>query len=614
MFDNRINFGKALRSFEGYEMDYAIGTTYSLSLEALMFIPVTLFFGEELNPTEKVLTSEMFEALTKVPDQVQLFCQRGKLQKPSFYHNILAFWEKSVEQIQMASHVESFHPKIWLVRYVPTKKELPVRYKFICSSRNLTLCRDWDMAIQMEGAVKKGKQEANKPLLEFIQMLNAKATRKIKQEILDEIMHIAFELRDDQASYSFHPIGFNNKKHPLLLGDSKQDQLLVISPFLDKDTIAAYKKRTSRFYLFSNGYELNRIPQTCLDEVNEVFMFHPLLEQPFFAEPEADSDEEMDNSINGNVEPDSEYNPSMNLHAKLYISQNERTSRWFIGSANCTPPATERNIEFLTEISFVSGKATIENAKTLLVTPKKGQGLFVRYASGKNTETEEELQTEADLRKLIYNLAALKFVGSAHKREDGRFDMEIKLEQAILSLPLDWSITVLPLSANNSNALSINSSEKEQILKFKAFEESQLTPYLLCTIHYNKSLKKQLVLDCEIEFAADRMGKIFKSIINNQEKLFKYLSAILSKEETLPLLELQKKESLYKVSLVSKTLENMSLYEKLLLAASRDKKKIKLAAKTIEYLENETDEQGIRIVNEDFVEFFKVFKPFADES
>jgi hypothetical protein len=254
MFDNRINFGHALRPFEHYEMDSAIGTTYSLSLEALMFIPVTLFFGEELNTTEKVLTSEMFDALTKVPEQVQIFCQRGKLQKPPFYHNILAFWEKSVEQIQMESHLNSFHPKIWLVRYLPTKKGLPVKYKFICSSRNLTLTRDWDMAVHMEGEVQKSKKSANKPLFEFMQMLNERAKKKIKQDILDEIMHINFELKDDQVAYAFHPIGFNNKKHPLLIPSNQQESLLLISPFLDKTTIDAHRKRSKEFYLFSNGH------------------------------------------------------------------------------------------------------------------------------------------------------------------------------------------------------------------------------------------------------------------------------------------------------------------------------------------------------------------------
>ena len=614
MFDNRINFGQALRPFENYEMDSAVGTTYSLSLEALMFIPVTLFFGEEFITTEKVLSSEMFEALTKVPDQVQLFCQRGKLQKPSFYHNILAFWEKSIEQVQMDSHLQSFHPKIWLVRYKPTKTGLPVRYKFICSSRNLTLCRDWDMAVNMEGKVQKAKHNANKPLLEFMLMLNEKATKKIKPEILDEIMHISFDMNDDQVAYAFHPIGFNNKKHPLLSGDSKQDELLVISPFIDKTTIEAHRKRSKHFSLFSNGFELDKIVASCLAEVDEVMMFHPLLDKPFFSEPaEGGGDEVTDQNINGNVEPDSDYNPSMNLHAKLYITQNKKTSNWLIGSANCSDPATGRNIEFLTEISFVAGKATIDDAWVPLVHPAKGQGLFLPYEHGTSTESAEDKQAEADLRLLIYKLASLQFSGSTHKRADGRFDMEIKSDKAELNLPPGWSITLMPLSAHNSAEQELISCSDIQTFMFNDFEESQLTPYLLCTIYYSNGLKKQLVLDCAVEFDADRMRKIFKSVISNQEKLFNYLSAILSKDEIMPLADLIPKEPAARRTISSKALENLPLYEKLLLAASRDKKKIKLAAKTIAYLEKETDENGNLIVDEKFATFFEIFKPFGDE-
>ncbi len=615
MFDNRINFGHALRPFEHYEMDHAIGTTYSLSLEALMFIPVTLFFGEELNLTEKMLSSEMLEALTKVPEQVQLFCQRGKLQKPSFYHSILAFWEKSVEQIHMDSHLKSFHPKIWLVRYAPTKKGLPVKYKFICSSRNITLSRDWDMAVHMEGKVQKDIHSANKPLLDFVLMLNEKATKKIKQEILEEIMHIDFELTDEQVAYAFHPIGFDNKKNPLLSGNRQQEQLLLISPFLDKTTIAAHRKTSKHFYLFSNGHELDKIEPSSLADIDEVMMFHPLLDQPFFADPaEASSDEVSDQNINGNIEPDSEYNPSMNLHAKLYITQNRKTSSWLIGSANCSDAATERNIEFLTEISFAAGKANINDAWVPLVSPAKGEGLFVPYTEGISIETDEEKKAEADLRRLIYEIAGLQFLGYAQKRADGRFDIEITLEKATLTLPSGWGVTILPLSANSSSELKILPHINDQKFKFLDFEESLLTPYILCTINYSNGLTKQIVVDCNITFGPDRMRKIFKSIINNQEKLFKYLTAILSKDETVPLGELQKKGLQSQAAKTLSALENMPLYEKLLLAASRDKKKIKLAAKTIDYLQHEKDENGQPIVEENFATFFEIFKPFGDES
>jgi hypothetical protein len=172
---------------------------------------------------------------------------------------------------------------------------------------------------------------------------------------------------------------------------------------------------------------------------------------------------------------------------------------------------------------------------------------------------------------------------------------------------------LLPLSATTSAEQEIKPTNSVQQLLFNDFEESQLTPYILCSIYYAPGFKKQLVLDCEIEFDDDRMRKVFTSIINNKEKLFKYLSAILSKGEVLPLTPLRGQVKQTHPSTATPQLETLALYEKLLIAASRDKKKIKMAAKTIAFLQHEKDEQGQPIVEEAFTTFFDVFKPFADE-
>jgi hypothetical protein len=41
---NRIDYGDQLVPPEGYELSYAVGTSYSLDLEALMILPVALFY------------------------------------------------------------------------------------------------------------------------------------------------------------------------------------------------------------------------------------------------------------------------------------------------------------------------------------------------------------------------------------------------------------------------------------------------------------------------------------------------------------------------------------------------------------------------------------------
>ena len=52
--NNRIDYGEQLIPPEGYELAYAVGTTYSFDLEALMILPVALFYAQKLdgNPDE----------------------------------------------------------------------------------------------------------------------------------------------------------------------------------------------------------------------------------------------------------------------------------------------------------------------------------------------------------------------------------------------------------------------------------------------------------------------------------------------------------------------------------------------------------------------------------
>ena len=47
--NNRIDYGEQLIPPEGYELAYAVGTTYSLDLEALMILPVALFYAQKLD-------------------------------------------------------------------------------------------------------------------------------------------------------------------------------------------------------------------------------------------------------------------------------------------------------------------------------------------------------------------------------------------------------------------------------------------------------------------------------------------------------------------------------------------------------------------------------------
>lgn len=347
---NRINFGEALRPFEGYELAHAIGTTYTLDLEAVMFLPVSLFFGEDL-AIEKYCSNELLTALTKVPEKVQLFCQRGKIFAPFFYHNILEYWSENIEQVQMDAYNESFHPKIWLLRYVPLQKDNPIKYRFICTSRNLSKSTDWDLAITLEGALQRKSIKENAPLLEFITFLNRKARKKIKPEILKEIPFIQFELQPGQELLQFFSMS-PSSPHPILREDFFAKKLLVITPFVDAPSIRQLRAKTKNLVLLSSKYELDKLPVELFDVIDDCYQFNPLLEIETAAAEEGGRTTDLSDSA---IEPEQEYTQGNALHAKLYVTSKGAAVSWYVGSANCTIPACSgKNIEFLTALSGTS--------------------------------------------------------------------------------------------------------------------------------------------------------------------------------------------------------------------------------------------------------------------
>ena len=67
---NRLDYGKQLAPPLGFELDHAIGTTYSLDLEAILLIPVALFFSEDLDINPKEIRDDTLESLVNVSKKV----------------------------------------------------------------------------------------------------------------------------------------------------------------------------------------------------------------------------------------------------------------------------------------------------------------------------------------------------------------------------------------------------------------------------------------------------------------------------------------------------------------------------------------------------------------
>lgn len=164
---DRLDYGQLLTPPAGYYLDFAVGTTYSLNLDAL--VGATLSLGLSAETDSDLMNNPvcLLEALRSTGDNVALYCEGGQIHLPRNVTPLYILLEKMVFPVKTPkrrglSSYPSFHPKVWLIRYTNQQKE--VVYRFIVLSRNLTFDRSWDISFSMDGVVQKRKRNKNLPL------------------------------------------------------------------------------------------------------------------------------------------------------------------------------------------------------------------------------------------------------------------------------------------------------------------------------------------------------------------------------------------------------------------------------------------------------------------
>ena len=156
--NDRLDYGQILAPPAGYDLDFAVGTTYSLDLDALVGASLALGLSEE---TDSELMNNpicLLEALRSTGDKVALFCEGGQIHMPNKVTALYILLEKMVCSVKTAKRRGSakfpaFHPKFWLIRYKNNNGDL--LYRIIVLSRNLTFDRSWDVTYYLDGHITK---------------------------------------------------------------------------------------------------------------------------------------------------------------------------------------------------------------------------------------------------------------------------------------------------------------------------------------------------------------------------------------------------------------------------------------------------------------------------
>jgi hypothetical protein len=327
--------------------DRAVGTTFSLDLEALLLAPVAFALFDarltESGDPNRTDPLAVMEAVRRHANNVDLFCQAGQIALPAKDRPIFAFVEGSVHQAAAPSAHHIFHPKIWCLRFRSANTD-DVAYRLLVLSRNLTFDQSWDTLAAVDGRLdEKWTYEENEPLAAFLRELPRLAILPLDDEraasveaFADEIQSVEWELPEGFTGLHFLPAGipgYPAKQMP------SSDRVLVIAPFLTNQQLERTASSSQRATLISRTESLDQIHGDLLAKFDEVLILSDAAHQGDGA----------DQSQSSRTTEDTGERPGVlgsGIHAKVLVTEVGNKVEFRTGSTNATDAGWGGNVEF----------------------------------------------------------------------------------------------------------------------------------------------------------------------------------------------------------------------------------------------------------------------------
>ncbi|MGH2960360.1 MAG: DUF6361 family protein, partial [Solirubrobacterales bacterium] len=339
--DSRQSLVEALKPPAGFTLDLAVGTSFSLHLDAALtpaaaFAVQSVTGGDESQDHLEPLA--LLDALRKNSERISIFFQSGQV-PVSRGRKLLAFFEDSLIPVT-APLGGVFHPKVWVVRYANTSGS--TTYRTLCASRNLTYDRAWDTIIRLDSSegVSPGVEPAG--LAEFVAALPGCAVSPLESkrhaEILafaEELHRVNWSLPEGFEEAEFLPIGMNRPVPFPITKDATR--IAVISPFLSSGFIDAIGSGSQRTVLVSSPQSID----DCAAAAGRRFA-----EDVWVLNPDAVPDHLIAEESHSDATPNDPGIPFSGLHAKLFVSETGARTEVITGSANATTAAFRKNVEF----------------------------------------------------------------------------------------------------------------------------------------------------------------------------------------------------------------------------------------------------------------------------
>ena len=599
--NDRLDYGQVLAPPDKYRLDFAIGTTYSLDLDALVGACIALGLSEETDSDLMKNPICLLEALRATGDKVALFCEGGQIHTPNSVTPLYILLEKMVFQVNTAKRrgiakFPSFHPKFWLLRYVDEQNN-PL-YRVVVLSRNLTFDRSWDITFCMDGKVNGRKTLKTAPVGDFLSYLvgqlpsdeNAKAKQKKIRAIQRELPFVHFELNSREFDdFEFLPVGIKSSNggfhstedEPFnpLFNDSCHE-VLVMSPFLSNSVIREFKERNTYinhtdYMLFTREMSLSKLnAEDCRN-----FRIFTMKDAVVDGESAISEDEPQVQK--------------QDIHAKVYMVRKNSDSYLYLGSLNASHNAMFGNIEFM---------MLLKSKNRYLNMTKLSEALFngsednpsnpfqeVFLTSEIAVDEEEEKQNLLD--GYIKEINRLK--PTARVILNGEyFDLSVCFSDMIEA---EYKVSISPLLSNKTEIISEN-------ILFKSLALTQLSEFYKISVSDGKRTVERIIIIPTEGLPEDREKAVVSSVVKDKECFYRYIAFLLGDSYVLGALEAASsaESSIMNHSNSSACLP--ALYEKMLQTAATAPERFK----EIDYLVKAISSDGV--IPENFEELYTTFK------
>jgi len=594
--DQRELLLDALRPPQGYRLDRGIGTTFTLDLLTLLIAPLSMAFLEVAD-TAQALENPLLllEALRRCANRITVFCQAGRIAIPPPDNLLYSFLEKSVVQVR-APYGGVFHPKTWLLRYLPEADGARPIYRLLNLSRNLTFERSWDLILRLEGQLMPEHRNAfgrNNPLGDFIQMLPRLAKDPPEQRILQdvdllqsEVRRVAFQAPAPfENELTFYPSGIPGYNRGYRF-DNKSQRALVVSPFLSTGLLQRITASGAGHVLISRANSLATLDPATLASFECVYV----LDDAATVEPESAASGDASVAGTGEEVAGIEHEPS-GLHAKLYVLEAGWDATWLVGSANATEAAFQRaNVEFM--VALRGRKARVGIDRVLGTEGDEGAllPLLRTYLPGERAAVDEEQKAVQELAErvrkwLVNEEMRLKVVPQGADR----FDLVLHRRSAKGLAPQgEYAIACWPITLPSLRGVPFD--PRAGSLRFADLALLTLTSFIAFSLSVRSgALEHKLcfVLNLPIDgLPEERQDSLYSAVITDRSQFLHYLWIMLMGDEA---------SRLGWLDLVGQGLESrgrwdthegdLPLLEALVRALSRSPEKIDRVAELVEGLQ-----------------------------